>query len=83
MSRQEKPKLHASAGMQNCGGCQRQALRLKAEGTDLDFLTEALDGQAVDWPHWPIDRWASHYKRYSQKSGEELGEESSSRKGNI
>ena len=24
----------------------------------LDFLEEALDGKAVDWPNWPEDRWA-------------------------
>ncbi|HEX4203485.1 MAG TPA: SRPBCC family protein [Ktedonobacteraceae bacterium] len=35
--------------------------------THLDFLTEALDGQAVDWSHWPLDRWTRHYERYSQK----------------
>jgi uncharacterized protein YndB with AHSA1/START domain len=32
----------------------------------LDFLAESLEGQAVDWPHWPLDRWARHYERYSQ-----------------
>ncbi len=33
----------------------------------LDFLAEALDGQAVDWPHWPLDRWARQFERYVQK----------------
>jgi uncharacterized protein YndB with AHSA1/START domain len=32
----------------------------------LDFLAESLEGQAVDWPQWPLDRWARHYERYSQ-----------------
>ena len=32
----------------------------------LDFLAESLEGQAVDWPHWPLDRWARYYERYSQ-----------------
>lgn len=32
----------------------------------LDFLAEALEGQAVDWPRWPIDRWTRHYERYCQ-----------------
>jgi len=32
----------------------------------LDFLAESLEGQAIDWPHWPLDRWARHYERYSQ-----------------
>ena len=49
----------------------------------LDFLTEALDGQAVDWPAWPFDRWASHYKRYCQKKSEKQEEEHSSRKGSL
>jgi uncharacterized protein YndB with AHSA1/START domain len=34
----------------------------------LDFLAEALEGQAVDWPHWPLDRWVRHYERYCQIS---------------
>lgn len=33
----------------------------------LDFLAEALDGQAVDWPHWPLDRWSRLHEYYSQK----------------
>jgi hypothetical protein len=28
---------------------------------------EALDGQAVDWPHWPLDRWTRQYERYTQE----------------
>lgn len=32
----------------------------------LDFLAESLEGQAVDWPHWPLDRWTRHYEHYSQ-----------------
>ena len=32
----------------------------------LDFLAESLEGQVVDWPHWPLDRWARHYERYAQ-----------------
>ncbi len=32
----------------------------------LDFLTEALEGQRVDWPHWPLDRWTRHYEHYCQ-----------------
>lgn len=37
----------------------------------LDFLEEALEGQAVDWPHWPLDRWTGHYEHYCQKQEEE------------
>ncbi len=32
----------------------------------LDFLAEALDGQVIDWPDFPIDRWTRHYERYSR-----------------
>jgi uncharacterized protein YndB with AHSA1/START domain len=32
----------------------------------LDFLAEALDGQVVDWPHWPLARWTSYYEHYCQ-----------------
>lgn len=32
----------------------------------LDFLEDALDGQAVDWPNWPVDRWEKHRNRYEQ-----------------
>ncbi|HLZ57346.1 MAG TPA: SRPBCC family protein [Ktedonosporobacter sp.] len=32
----------------------------------LDFLAEALQGQSVDWLHWPIDRWTRHYEHYCQ-----------------
>jgi uncharacterized protein YndB with AHSA1/START domain len=35
----------------------------------LDFLEDALDGHAVDWPNWPIDRWAAHHERYVAKLG--------------
>jgi uncharacterized protein YndB with AHSA1/START domain len=31
----------------------------------LDFLAEALDGSAVDWPNWPIDRWQAVHDRYA------------------
>lgn len=31
----------------------------------LDFLEEALDGQEVDWPNWPMDRWEVHHRRYA------------------
>jgi len=31
----------------------------------LDFLDEALDGQAVDWPNWPQERWQKHRDRYA------------------
>jgi uncharacterized protein YndB with AHSA1/START domain len=30
----------------------------------LDFLEEALEGERVDWPNWPRDRWAVHNARY-------------------
>ena len=30
----------------------------------IDFLEDALDGQAVDWPNWPLDRWTRHHERY-------------------
>lgn len=30
----------------------------------LDFLAESLDGQAVDWPNWPLDRWEVHHQHY-------------------
>jgi hypothetical protein len=33
----------------------------------LDALEEALAGHAVDWPNWPIDRWAEHHDRYVAK----------------
>jgi uncharacterized protein YndB with AHSA1/START domain len=32
----------------------------------LDFLSEALEGQSVDWSHWPIDRWTRLYEGYCQ-----------------
>jgi uncharacterized protein YndB with AHSA1/START domain len=30
----------------------------------LDFLEEALDGEPVDWPNWPEDRWAELNEHY-------------------
>ena len=30
----------------------------------IDFLEDALDGHAVDWPNWPEDRWQVHFERY-------------------
>lgn len=45
----------------------RLAESLAGWHTHLDFLAEALDGQAVDWPRWPLDRWTRYYERYSQK----------------
>jgi uncharacterized protein YndB with AHSA1/START domain len=30
----------------------------------LDFLEDALEGGAVDWPNWPRDRWAAIHERY-------------------
>jgi uncharacterized protein YndB with AHSA1/START domain len=33
----------------------------------LDFLEESLDGQAVDWPNWPFDRWRAHHARYEAR----------------
>ncbi|QBD75275.1 SRPBCC family protein [Ktedonosporobacter rubrisoli] len=42
------------------------ALQLAGWHSHLDFLAEALDGKAVDWPHWPLDLWQKHYDRYSQ-----------------
>jgi predicted dithiol-disulfide oxidoreductase (DUF899 family)/uncharacterized protein YndB with AHSA1/START domain len=44
----------------------RVAESLAGWHTHLDFLAEALDGQAVDWPRWPLDRWTRHYGQYSQ-----------------
>ena len=35
----------------------------------IDFLEEALDGQAVDWPNWPMDRWEVHHERYAARIG--------------
>ncbi len=35
----------------------------------LDFLEEALDGAAVDWPHWPLDRWQALYNGYVDAAG--------------
>ncbi len=36
--------------------------------THLDFLAEALSGQAVDWPDWPLDRWNRYYNNDCQIS---------------
>jgi uncharacterized protein YndB with AHSA1/START domain len=36
----------------------------------LDFLAEALDGQSVDWPNWPFDRWQAHHERYEARRSE-------------
>jgi uncharacterized protein YndB with AHSA1/START domain len=30
----------------------------------LDALAEALDGTAVDWPHWPYDQWERIHEEY-------------------
>jgi uncharacterized protein YndB with AHSA1/START domain len=30
----------------------------------IDFLEDALDGRAVDWPNWPQDRWEKHNAVY-------------------
>jgi uncharacterized protein YndB with AHSA1/START domain len=35
----------------------------------IDFLEDALDGQAVDWPNWPMDRWEVHHKGYEARFG--------------
>jgi len=35
--------------------------------THLDFLAEALDGQRVDWPNWPLDRWQEIHDGYAAK----------------
>lgn len=32
----------------------------------LDFLEEALEGQAVDWTNWPFARWSRHHERYTR-----------------
>lgn len=36
----------------------------------LDFLEDALDGGAVDWENWPLDRWQRHYERYRLQEAE-------------
>jgi uncharacterized protein YndB with AHSA1/START domain len=33
----------------------------------LDMLEDALAGRAVDWPNWPIERWAEHRDRYAMQ----------------
>ncbi len=33
----------------------------------LDFLEDALEGGAVDWPNWPRDRWAAIHERYIRR----------------
>jgi uncharacterized protein YndB with AHSA1/START domain len=34
--------------------------------THLDFLEDWLDdGTRVDWPNWPLARWAEHHERYA------------------
>ncbi len=50
-------------------------LQLAGWHIHLDFLAEALDGHAIDWPHWPKDRWGRHYERYAQKQSDRLKEE--------
>ncbi|CAN5664469.1 SRPBCC family protein [soil metagenome] len=42
------------------------ALVLAGWHIHFDFLEEALDGQAVDWPNWPLDRWQVHHDRYAR-----------------
>src|SRR5581483_10392997 len=34
----------------------------------LDFLEEALDGQRVDWPAWPLHRWQALYDAYAARA---------------
>lgn len=34
----------------------------------LDFLADALEGQKVDWPHWPFDRWQTIYDQYEAQT---------------
>ncbi|MBO0781306.1 MAG: SRPBCC family protein [Ktedonobacteraceae bacterium] len=41
----------------------------------LDFLAEALHGLAVDWPHWPLDRWSELYEHYCQIDTNRIGKE--------
>lgn len=31
----------------------------------IDFLEDALDGQAIDWSDWPMDRWEVHQRAYA------------------
>lgn len=45
------------------------ALVLAGWHVHLDFLEEALEGQAVDWPNWPMDRWEVHHERYANAIG--------------
>ncbi len=30
----------------------------------IDFLEDFLDGHPIDWPNWPIERWAAHNEHY-------------------
>jgi uncharacterized protein YndB with AHSA1/START domain len=30
----------------------------------IDFLEDFLDGRRVDWPNWPIERWAAVNEHY-------------------
>jgi uncharacterized protein YndB with AHSA1/START domain len=38
----------------------------------LVFLAEALDGQRVDWPYWPLHRWEALHEHY-QAEGASAG----------
>lgn len=46
---------------------EMRAKTLSGWHVHLDFLAEALDGEAVDWPNWPMDRWETHHERYIAK----------------
>lgn len=41
----------------------------------LDFLAEALHGQVVDWPNWPLDRWSKLYEHYCHIDPNRRGKE--------
>jgi len=36
----------------------------------IDFLEDFLDGHAIDWPNWPIERWTAHHERYEAELAE-------------
>jgi uncharacterized protein YndB with AHSA1/START domain len=38
--------------------------RLSGWHWHLDALADALDGERVDWPNWPRDRWQAIHERY-------------------
>jgi uncharacterized protein YndB with AHSA1/START domain len=35
----------------------------------LDFLADALEGRAVDWPNWPRDHWEELHAEYAARLG--------------